>query len=179
MAERNIEEQMELRQLYIDMTESNNCTSYCMKEVRMIQAGATVYSMSVSSRNEEYQKLADAYDMHFIFDDMNVKVDFYTVPRIDIMAVDSQNGYIATVGEMSNFDSDAPICYIDQDRHAYLIAKNARELIANIASWRTSLIPYDGIRFFQTKEEAQKVYEFLDMNSSAAAETANQHMRST
>ncbi|MDE5823331.1 MAG: hypothetical protein K2N44_14955 [Lachnospiraceae bacterium] len=97
--------------------------------------------------------------MHFIFDDMNVDVDFYTIPRIDIMAVDSQNGYIATIGEMSSLDSNASICYIDQDKKAYLIAQNAREMFKNIAHWRAELKQYDGVQFFQTKEEAQEVMD--------------------
>ena len=78
-----------MRKLYIDMTEHDGCTSYYRKDTEIIPAGVTVYSMPVYERNEKYQELADVYDMHFIFDDRNVEVDFYTIPRIDIMAVDS------------------------------------------------------------------------------------------
>lgn len=167
----------EKRKLYMDMTENHGCTSVYIKGAEIIQAGVTVYSMPVSLRNEEYRKLADLYDLHFIFDDMNVAVDFYTIPRIDIMAVDSQNGYIATIGEMSGIDSDAPICYIDQDQNVFLIAENARALIVDAANWQTDRRPYDGVRFFRTREEAQEVYEFLDRRIFFAEENANAKAR--
>lgn len=170
---------VQMRKLYLDMTEYQGCISYFIKDTEIIQAGATVYSMSVSARNEEYQRLADEYDLHFIFDDMNVKVDFYTVPRVDIMAVDSQNGYVATVGAISDVDGEAPICYIDRDKNVYLIARNMRELLEDIGSWRTNLKPYDGIRFFRSKEEAASVYEFLDRQLSNAEEKANAKARET
>ena len=166
-----------MRKLYLDMTGNQGCTSYFMRDTEIIQAGATVYSMSVSERNEEYQKLADAYDLYFIFDDMKVKVDFYTVPRVDIMAVDSRGGYIATVGAMSDLEGDAPICYIDKDKNGYLIARNMRALLENIGNWRSDLKPYEGIRFFQSKEEAAQTYEFLDRQSTDAEERANAKAR--
>ena len=145
------------------MTESNNCISAFMKDAEIIQAGTTIYSMSVSARNAEYQKLAKEYDVHFIFDDMDVKVDFYTIPRIDIMAIDSKGGYIATVGMMSDLDSDASICYIDKNKRTYIIAENAREFIANIAEWKENLRAYNEIHFFQTQKQAQTMYEFIDV----------------
>lgn len=162
-----------MRKLYIDMTEHDGCTSYYRKDTEIIPAGVTVYSMPVYERNEKYQELADVYDMHFIFDDRNVEVDFYTIPRIDIMAVDSHKGYIATVGAMTDIDSDAPICYIDQEQNVFLIAENARALIADLANWRTNWKQYDGIRIFQTKEEAQEVYDFWDTKTPIAEEHAN------
>lgn len=166
-----------MRKLYLDMTENQGCTSYFMKDTEIIQAGATVYSMPVSARNEEYQRLADEYDLQFIFDDMNVKVDFYTVPRVDIMAVDSRDGYIATVGALSDPEGDAPVCYIDRDKNVYLIARNMRSLMEDIGNWRRNLKPYEGIRFFQSKEEAARTYEFLDGQLVDAEERANAKAR--
>lgn len=151
-----------MRKLYIDMTDNQGCTAYFMKDTAIIQAGATVYSMPVSARNAEYERLADAHDVHFIFDDMRVEVDFYTVPRVDIMAVDSQNGYIATVGALSDLDGDAPICYITSDKKTFLIACNMRVFLEGIENWRAHLTPYDEICFYQSKEDASSVYEFLD-----------------
>ena len=43
---------------------------------------------------------------------MALNVDFYAVPRVDIMAVDSRGGYIGTVGGLTDIESEFPICYI-------------------------------------------------------------------
>ena len=66
--------------------------------------GKTVYSMLVEDRDEEYQRYADEYDIHFIFDDKTVNIDFFTVPWIDIMAWDSEGGYIGTIGGTADID---------------------------------------------------------------------------
>ncbi len=143
-----------MKKLYLDMTKNNTCSSIFMKDTEIIRTGTTVYSMPASARNAEYQRLADEYDVHFIFDDVKVRADIYTIPWTDIMATDSQGGYIVTVGEMSGPDSDAPICYIDREKNIFKIAENFREFIDNIKNWKENRKPFDGIRLFSSKEEA-------------------------
>lgn len=152
-----------MKKVCLDMNENNNCIAVLKKDIDFIQAGVTVYSMPVEYKNSEYCNFADKYDVHFIFDDMVVKVDFYTVPRVDIMAVDSHNGYIGTVGEMSGLESNGPICYIDKNREVFLIAEDFREFLENIECWKERLKKYDEISFFNSKEEAEKSYEFIDV----------------
>ena len=153
-----------MKKLYVDMTENNSCSSIFMKDTEIIRAGVTIYSMPVADRNREYQKLADDHDVHFIYDDDNISADFYTIPYVDIMATDSDGGYICTIGEMSDLDSKAPICYIDKNKKVFLIAEDFKTFLANADSWKMSLVPYDEITFFASKEEAEKEYEFFELD---------------
>lgn len=108
-----------MKKVFLDMTQNDNCISVFQKDTEVLQAGTTIYSMPIKDKNDEYQKFADYYDIHFIFDDNTVSIDFYTIPRVDIMAIDSQGGYIGTVGGLSDVESNMPICYIDKDRKAF------------------------------------------------------------
>lgn len=171
-----------MKKVYVDMTENNNCVSIFLKNTDVIQTGTTIYSMPVTDNNTEYQKIADEHDVHFIFDDNIPRIDFYTIPFLNIMAIDSDGGYFCTVGEISDLDSNAPICYIDRCRKAFFIADNFKIFLDKIASWKSELQPYDKIQFFPSKEEAHKMYEFFDVNTlkscpawnrSSPAETAS------
>ena len=117
-----------MRKMYLDETETHECTSLFMRDVEIIHAGTTVYSMPVKEKNSEYEKFGNEYDIHFIFDDDIPHIDFYTIPQVDIMATDSLGGFIGTVGQISDLESDAPICYIDKERNCYLVAENAKDL---------------------------------------------------
>lgn len=155
---------MIMKKLYVDMTKNNSCSSIFMKDTEIIRAGVTIYSMPVTDRNSEYQKFANDYDIHYIFDDDDVFVDFYTIPYVDILATDSEGGYICTVGEMSDLDSEAPICYIDKNKKAFFIAENFKTFLEKVDGWKKSLVPYDEITFFSSKEEAEQEYEFFELD---------------
>lgn len=152
------------RKVYLDMTEEIKCISVFVKDAEVIQTGATVYSMSVKDKNAEYQRFADEYDIYFIFDDDIPKINFYTVPRVDIMAVDSCGGYIGTVGETCDLDSGAPICYIDKDMKCFLVAENFRSFLEKAKLWKTQLELYNEIKVFRSKAEAEEEYAFFDRN---------------
>ncbi|MBU9728743.1 hypothetical protein [Diplocloster modestus] len=160
-----------MRKIYIDKTEEVSCTAVYMRDTEIIQAGTTIYSMPVKDKNAEYQKFADKYDIHFIFEDSLPEIDFYTIPRVDIMAVDSCGGYIGTIGEICDLKSDAPICYLDRNRNCYLIAENGKDFLKTVNSWKTQLKPYDEVIFYHSKEEAKKNHEFLDMSTITTVET--------
>ncbi len=106
--------------------------------------------MPIELKNAEYQHFADAYDVHFIFEDMVPNIDFYTVPRVDIMAVDSYGGYIGTVGGLTDMESELPICYIDESRKVFLIADTFKSFIADCADWRKHLKPYNDVTLFSS-----------------------------
>ena len=118
-----------------------------------------------ANAKDEYRKFADDYDIHFIFDDDIVNVDFYAVPQVDIVAIDSQGGYMGTVGATTDIESDAPICYLDKNRKVFLIADSLKEFIESGKNWRNNLLPYDKIELFASKEEANKKYDFYDIDS--------------
>ena len=98
-----------MKKVYFDETEAHECMSLFIKDVEIIHAGTTVYSMPATHKNSEYKKFADEYDIHFIFDDDIPQINFYTIPQIDIMATDSQGGFIGTIGQMTDLESDAQI----------------------------------------------------------------------
>lgn len=154
-----------MKKLYMDMTEAG-CTALFAKDAEIVPAGTTIYSMPVKDKNPEYQRYADLYDFHFIFDDDIPSVDFYAIPFIDIVAIDSQGGYIGTVGERSDLHGDAPICYIDKDRNCYYLARCFREIVQHPENWRKTRKPLDGIEFYTSKEDAMKRHEFIEIPSS-------------
>lgn len=155
-----------MKKLYLDETQAHECMSLFIKDAEIIHAGTTIYSMSVKEKNEEYERYADEYDIHFIFDDDIPHIDFYTVPQVDIMATDSQGGFIGTIGQMTDFESDAQICYIDNDRKCFLIAENAKDFLKCAPMWKSSLKEYNGVTFYNSKSDAEKAVEFIDSNKS-------------
>ena len=154
-----------MRKIYLDKTELKGCVAVFISDAEVIPAGTTVYSMNIGSKNEEYQKYADVYDIHFIFDDDVPEADFYTVPQVDILARDSKGGFIGTIGQESDLDSDAPICYINNRHECFLIARSGKEFLDVEASWKSNMEPYSGITFYSSKSEAEKELEFFDISS--------------
>jgi hypothetical protein len=83
-----------MRKVYLDKTEINNYIGVFVKDAEVIPTGTTIYYMSTKYKNEEYQKYADNYDIHFIFDDDIPTLSFYTVPLepySDIIFYDSKS----------------------------------------------------------------------------------------
>ena len=123
-----------MRKVYLDRTELTGAIFVNSKDTEVILAGTSIYSMSVYHKNEEYQKYADDYDIHFIFDDDISHLEFYTVPYVDVMAKDSQGGFIGTVGQQCDLKRDAPICYINRHLECLIISENEGDFLSNIGS---------------------------------------------
>lgn len=138
------------------------CLSVFVNDTEVILAGTPINTMSVKHKNNEYQRFAEEYDIHFIFEDRVPEIDFYTIPMVDVFARDSAGGYIGSVGQATNLKANTPICYIDGEKNCYLIAKNFREFLDSAYRWKEMLIPYNHVEFFESLEMAQKKYEFLD-----------------
>ena len=98
-----------MRKVYLDRTQMKTCTGIFLKDAEVILTGTTVYAMPVKDKNEEYQRFAKEYDIHFIFEDDVPAVDFYTVPMVEIFALDSAGGYIGSVGQPADLEQDIPI----------------------------------------------------------------------
>lgn len=152
-----------MRKVYWDKTAPENaCTSVYVKDAEVIAAGTTVYAMSVKEKNAEYQKYAEEYGICFIFDDKLPKIDFYTVPHVDIFATDGDGGLFGTIGGITDLNADIPICYMDQSRTCFWAAENGNAFLAAAGSWRERLSPYEGITFYRSKEEAEQQLEFIE-----------------
>ena len=153
-----------MRKIYIDRNSVPGPTSIWIKDTEVICAGVVISSMSIKHKNEDYKKIALEHDVHFIFDDEIPIVDFYTVPLVDIFAMDSTGGYICSIGEAAYFGSNTTICYISPQKECFFIAKNFLEFINHLYGWKENMIPYNEVEFLSSKEEAEKKYEFLDMS---------------
>ena len=151
-----------MKKVYLDMTQSNMCVGIFIKDTKVIPAGTTIASMSVKHKNAEYERFADENDIHFIFDDELPMIDFYTIPMVDVFAVDSAGGYIGSLGQATDLQVDIPICYIDKDKKCYLIAESGTEFLQNVENWKQYLRPYIEIEVFASLEVAKEKYEFLD-----------------
>lgn len=154
-----------MKKIYLDMTKNKGALSVFIKDAEVFEAGTTIYSMQAEDNNDEYKAIANVCDIHFIFDDKDVNVDFYTVPRVDIFAKDSSGGYLGTVGGMTGMDCNLPICYIDQNKKAYLVANSLKSFLDNCEDWKEQLKPFEKIEFFSSIEEAEKKYEFVNIDS--------------
>jgi hypothetical protein len=156
-----------MRKVYLDVTQASMCVSVYVKDAEVVLAGTTINPMSVreKKKNSEYQRFADEYDINFIFDDNVPKVDFYTIPMVDIFATDSEGGYIGSLGRVTDLQENIPICYIDKDKKCYLIADNGNDFIANASNWKSNMTEYTDIEFFNSLSVAQEKYEFLDRAS--------------
>ena len=157
-----------MKTVYLDRTDNTHLIVILSeKDYTLLNAGTTIYSMPVRERNDEYRRYGEEYDIHFIFDDNVPAIPFYTVPQVDIFAVDGSGGYIGTVGETTDLKSDAPICYIDQHHRCWLIAETGKDFLSCVGNWKEKLRPYDAVEFFTSMEEAKENHEFLDVDISA------------
>lgn len=150
-----------MRKVYLDQCQLTGCVGVFMHDAEVIPAGTTIYAMPVKDKNSEYERYASEYDMHFIFDDALPKVDFYTVPQVEIIATDSRGGYLGSLG--GGFNRESKVCYIDRDRNCFLSSRSGGELLKKPEEWQSTLSLCDCVELFRSAEEARAKYEFLDV----------------
>lgn len=163
-----------MRKVYLDRTAGEAISVY-IRDTEVIPAGTTIYSISSLCRNAEYVRWEQEYGIRFIFDDMQVEVPFYAVPWVDIFAVDNQGGYLGTVGEMTDMEGDAPVCYF-KDGECYLIAENGPDFMEKAADWRSCLTDYPEVAMYDSMEQAARALEFVSAGSvTEAANCIDKH----
>jgi len=149
-----------MRKVYFDNS-ANECISVYMKDAKVMPAGVSVYVMPVSAKHKEYEKYAKEFDIHFIFKDCVPETDFYCVPLVDIFAVDSSGGFFGTIGCVSDFESEANICYIDKEKNCYIVAESGKEFLKKPAVWKKQMRIYDEVKIYASKTEAEREHEFI------------------
>lgn len=132
-------------------------------ETTIIPTGTTIRVMDSHEKLEYiglYEKLARDFDINFIFDDAIPEIRFYAVPQVDIFAIDSFGGYWATIGGTTDIGNEkAPICFIDNEHHVFLISESFRNFIYpldNIGERIEKKILIDNITFYDSKDDAKK-----------------------
>lgn len=78
---------------FMDRLSHSEPMSVFVQNINIKWAEVSVYSMPVSDKNAAYQNIADKYDVHFIFDDEKPKLHFYSVPWVEVFAIDSCGGF--------------------------------------------------------------------------------------
>ena len=150
---------------YLDVTDpANSCMSIVLEGVKIIQAGTTVYAMSASEKNLEYDKIAEKGDIHFIFDDNVPNITFYAVPRVDVFATVSDGGYLATYGVITDIENNARILYISKDGEIRVAAPHLRMLLSRRRNWKSSMQKTKMVRLYSSKEEAMRILPFYTLN---------------
>lgn len=154
-----------MKKIYVDISQLDKAIGLFVnnEEIELIPTGSNISIMPIEDQNEEYQQYAHDYDIHFIFDDDRPKIDFYSVPYMDIIARDSDGGYIGTLGQTCDLRNEAPICYINKDRKCYFIALNKQDFLEKISHWKTCLKPFEDIKIYKSKDEAMKHFPLMEI----------------
>ncbi|HWT73515.1 MAG TPA: hypothetical protein VN258_02175 [Mobilitalea sp.] len=152
---------------YIDATQLGCGAVFC-KDYDLIYAGTTIASMPESADDDTYMLLADKYDIRFIFDSNVTTVNFYALPRVDIFATDSNNGYWGTIGDATDIENmSAQICYVNNHNEIFIVADNLKNFIFPIDSInerRTKTMnKTDDVVLYSSKKDAEKAVKFIEI----------------
>ncbi|MBQ7898377.1 MAG: hypothetical protein IJ307_00825 [Bacteroidales bacterium] len=157
---------------YLDMTQTEGCFGVIPDNGEtIVLTGVSVNSMPLSVKRKEgeaYDDFARKYGIYFIFDDCIPEIDFYTIPKIEIAAMDADGGFIASVGEPFSLRDPVPLVYISAERKVYLITEDSSKFLSIASEWRERLTPFDGITLYASKEDARKVCPIIDLEQTEA-----------
>ena len=155
---------------YMDMTNADGCFGVIPENGETIVfVGVSINSIPLSVKRREgdaYADFARKYGIHFIFDDDIPAVDFYTIPRVDIAAVDNEGGFIGSIGEPFTLSHAVPLVYISKGRRCYMITEDSTKLLSMASEWKERMVPYDGINIYDSKDAAREDYEIIDFEKT-------------
>lgn len=160
-----LSQQVLQKQQYYDCDSRFECSSFLANGRSVMPAGTTIYSMPIKSRKDEYCQIRQECDIAFVFDDMIIEPAFYSVPRFDIMAIDSKGGYLGMLGNICDLEDGRPVYYIDAQWNTYQVAKDGHDFIQNMKEWKENLVPTDDMSLFTTKNDAKQVFSFVEVTS--------------
>ena len=115
-----------------------------------------INAMPIRHKKDVLQRYSEALDIQFIFEDQIPWVDFYAVPYLEVIATDSNGGWIGTLGE------DAPVVYVDRNRKCWQIAENIPLFSAICPDWKRNMTPYNGLKIYASLEAAKADLEFME-----------------
>lgn len=146
---------------YLDMTHlPDSLGTFIDTKEEWVAAGTIISSMPIEDKNEIYHKYAKEYDIHFVFDNNIPTPTFYCVPLIEIIAYDSQNGYIGVSHYLHNQHF---ICYINKNKECFKVAKNLSEFLIHIDHWEKLLRPCHDIHIYTSFKQAKEEHEFIQI----------------
>ena len=155
---------------YIDMTHTEGCFGIIPENgEELVFTGVTVNSMPVSVKVKEgkaYEDFAQKYGISFIFDDALPALDFYTIPRVDVAAVDDEGGFIGSVNEPFTLNHPVPLVYISNKRKCYLITSDSTQFLSMASTWKNTLTDYPDVTVFENKKTAKQEYDIIDFEQT-------------
>lgn len=146
------------RKVYFDQSDCDGPTAVFSTEAEYIPAGTVINAMPVRHKQEVLRRFSEALDIQFIFEDKIPWVDFYAVPYMEVIAFDSEEGWIGTLGE------DKPVIYVDRDRKCWKIADNIHLFLCVTPGWKRELLPCNDVTIYGSLEDAKAELEFADIH---------------
>lgn len=159
-----------MRTVYYDMNDITvGAVGVFLRDAKVMPAGVTMACEPAVARQDAnvmqaYARFAEK-DVHFIFQDDLPAIDFYSVPRVDVFAR-TTDGLLATVGESSDAEGEAPIVLIDHKKHVYRAAKTMMDLLTS-TNWKDGVGEERDVRIFPNREAAEAELEFIDICAEA------------
>ena len=147
------------KKVYFDMSDCDGATAVFSAEAEYIPAGTVVNAMPVRHKLEVFRRFSEALDIRFIFEDKIPWVDFYAVPYLEVIATDSEGGWIGTLGE------NAPVVYVDAAGKCWKIADNIQVFLTVTPGWKRELTACEEVKIYASLEEAKAELEFVDIRS--------------
>lgn len=130
----------------------------------LIPAGTRVESMSISEKKDPiYQRFADEYDIHFIFEDHLPSPDFFTLPVFYILATDSEDGFIGTIKDAFDIEKAIPLYYVSAQKEVFQLSHSSKEILEITKKWKEDLRPSDDLIIYTSKAEAEEELEFVEI----------------
>lgn len=167
-----------MKKIYIDGGELDGLNADCPtgiflsdegEPVDAVICGVRIYSMPVSDRDRTYDLLRDCCDIRFLFNDEQIRAEFYPVPGLLLFAYDGAGGcYCTTNMDMDINESDAPIYHINGELKCMFIARSLRALVST-AVYRPGLLRKAGApkpKRQMNYSEQQELIARLNLNAT-------------
>ena len=152
--------------IYMDFSGTDGAIGFISDGEPVIAVGVSIHAMPMSVKKKEwelYRQFAIDNDVHFLFEDNVPVVDFYAVPRVNIAAVDSEGGFIGSVGEIFDLSASVPLVYISPQRECFLITQDSTNFLSMASEWKQHLIPYCGVTLYPSKEAAMADFPIINV----------------
>ena len=151
-----------MRTVYYDWNDITvGAVGVFLRDARVMPAGVTVCAMPAQEKGEQgYQEYAGK-DVHFFFDDALPQIDFYSVPRLDVFA-STTDGLLATLGESSDVEGEAPIVLIDAQKRVFRAARNMMDMLTS-TNWKDGIREETEVRIYENRAAAMAENEFISV----------------
>lgn len=155
-----------MRTVYYDMNDiTAGAVGVFLRDAKVMPAGVTLCVFPEQEKGEAgYAEFAQK-DVHFIFSDDVPEIDFYSLPRLDVFAR-TEMGLLATLGESSDAEGEAPIVLIDGGKNVFRAAKNMMDLLTS-TNWKDGICEENEVKLYADRNAAMAENEFIAVGEKA------------